>query len=427
MAGELRGAMALLVGIALLALGNGLQGTLLGVRAAMEQFGPVVTGIVMSGYMIGLLVGSLVTPRLVGQVGHIRVFAAFASIGSTAILVMSIFVDPALWFAMRLVTGICFSGLYVVAESWLNAAADNRHRGKLLSVYMVVTFAFMGLGQVLLNVADPSGYELFILVSVLVSVSLVPISLTRANAPAIENSRAVGLGELYRWSPLAVVACFANGLGQSAFFAMGAVYATLQGFTPAQVSMLMALPLIGVVVSQYPIGAASDRFDRRMVLVVLTFASAALAFACALSTELPFAVLTALFTAFGALALPLHSMAIAHANDQLDSDQMLGASGKLVMLFGVGASAGPLVVGGVMYEVGPYGFFLYMVAIYGLLGVFALYRMGVRQSKPLDEQTGFVLITPRTTAVAAAALAECAEEQGSGAGPAAAEAQPAGQ
>lgn len=402
----LRGAWALLFGIALMALGNGLQGTLLGVRASLEEFGPVTTGIIMSAYSVGLLVGSFETPKLISRVGHIRVFAAFASVISTAALIYALYVNPVSWVLLRLITGICTSGLYIVAESWLNQASGNEDRGKLLSIYMTIMFCSTGLGQLLLNTADPNGFVLFIIVSALVSLSLVPISLSAAQAPEATDGRSVGIGQLYRRSPLAVVACFGNGLAQSAFFTMGAVYATLQGFSFAEVSVLMGLPFIGVVFSQYPMGMLSDRFDRRKILTIFTFLSVALAVMCIPAAGVSFAVLAVTMTVFGSLALPLYSLAIAHANDHLDSDQLLGGAGKLVLIFGIGASGGPLIAGLAMERIGPYGLFVYLAVIYFAIGVFALYRMTQRGSLPLAEQGDSMLAVPPTSQVAVAAIAE---------------------
>jgi MFS family permease len=413
MLAQLRSAWPLLFGVALLALGNGLQGTLLGIRASSEEFGAVITGVVMSAYSVGLLVGSFETPKLIARVGHIRVFAAFASTVSTAVLLYAVFVNPISWIVLRFMTGVCMSGLYIVAESWLNQASRNEDRGKLLSIYMTITFACMGLGQFLMNVSDPNGFVLFILVSALVSISLVPMSLSVSHAPEIVSSRGVGIRELYRASPLAVVACFGNGLAQGALFSMGAVYASALGFEVAKVALLMSLPLLAVVFIQYPVGMLSDRFDRRTLLTWLAFLSMALAAACTYAADISFVVLAAVFALFGAISLPLYSLAIAHANDSLDSDQLLGASSKLVLFFGIGASIGPFVAGAVMQRAGVEAFMWYFAAIYGLIGFFALYRMTQRAAVPLEEQGDFMLMTPRITPVAAAAVAEEIDASGS--------------
>ncbi len=402
----LKGAWALLFGVALLSLGNGLQGTLLGIRASSEDFGAIITGVVMSAYSIGLLVGSLEAPKLIARVGHIRVFAAFASTISTAVLVHSIVVDPIAWTVLRFITGVSMSGLYIVSESWLNQAAPNNERGKLLSVYMTIQFAFMGFGNFLLNLSDPNGFVLFILVSALVSISLVPISLSKTHAPESQDTKSVGIGELYRSSPLAVVACFGNGVAQSALFSMGAVYAASLGLGVSKVALLMSLPLLVVIFFQYPVGILSDHFDRRIILTTLTFVASGLAFACNIAADTSFMALAITLGLFGAVSLPLYSLAIAHANDYLDSNQLLGASSKLVLIFGIGASIGPFSAGAVMQQGGSAAFMWFLALVYAAVGLFALYRMTQRKSVPLDEQGDFMLITPRTSLVAAGAVAE---------------------
>lgn len=374
-----RSVWALLLGMALLSLGNGLQGTLLGVRASTENFGTAVTGIIMSGYSVGFLIGSLATPRLVSYVGHIRVFAAFASVASTAVLLFPIFVEPVWWFAVRVLIGFCLSGLFIVAESWLNSVSTNQNRGQILSVYMIISYACVGLGQVLLNIASPSGFVLFLVVSGLVSTAMVPMTLVQITAPAITHARGVSIAEIYRRSPLAVVCAFANGLGQSALFYMGAVYGTISGLSVAEVSILMALPPLGVILSQFPIGMISDRLDRRKVLTALAFVAALLALACYPANRMgaPY-VLIGLFGLFGAVALPLYSVAISHANDNLESDQILGASGKLILIYGAGAVLGPLMVGQIMATLGAPGFPIYLAVVYAGMGLFAIYRMSRR-------------------------------------------------
>lgn len=405
MGAGVRSVWALFIGVAVLALGNGLQSTLLGVRAIDADFGATVTGYIMAAYFVGTLIGSIMTPKLIEQVGHIRVFAAFASIISTSALLHAVFVDPTAWFVFRAVTGFCIAGLYIVSESWVNSAATNETRGKLLSAYMLIIFAAMGVGQLLLNVPDHNGYIQFIIVSALMSVALVPMSLARTPAPEINNPRPVKVSEIYSLSPLAVIACVFNGLGQSVFFSLGAVYANALGMSVGQVSILMALPMLGVIASQFPVGMVSDRFDRRQVMTVLAFITSAVAFVCVFSGQLPFLYLTILFAIFGALSLPLYSIALAHANDYLENDQLLGAAGKLVLLFGVGAIAGPIIAGDLMERFGPNAFFIFLGVIYGLIGVFALYRMTRRAAVPIDEQGEFVLMSNQATSVAATAIA----------------------
>ena len=306
---HLRTVWALLIGVMLLALGNGLQGSLVGIRATAEDFSATATGIIMSGYYLGLFLSSFVTPNLVTKVGHIRVFAALAAVDATAVLMFPLYVEPLWWLVLRLTAGVCTAGLYIVCESWLNAAVSNQSRGRILSIYMIIVYGSLGAGQLLLNVPDTSGFTRFIIISVLLSLSLVPIALAPIEAPVIEEAQAVNLRDLYRSSPLALVATFANGLGQSAFFSMGAIYGMMQGLPLAYISLMMALPPIGVIVSQYPIGLLSDRYDRRSLMTMLALLTSMIAL-CSIVVQ-PYSrdLLIGLFTLFGALSLPIYSLA----------------------------------------------------------------------------------------------------------------------
>lgn len=401
---------ALLLGIALLMLGNGLQGTLLGLRATLEGFPTAVTGLVMTGYYAGFLLGSTITPKIVGRVGHIRVFAALASLASAAALIYGIFVDPWVWGAVRLVTGFSYAGLFVVAESWLNDRATNETRGKILSVYMIITLGGMAAGQLLLNLADPRGIELFILISVLVSVALVPVSLTASPAPAFDAPRPVGLRQLYRISPLGVLGMLGTGLAQAIVFGMGAVYARGAGLSIAETSLFMGAILIGGMVLQWPVGWLSDIMDRRRVITGVSFMAALLAVAAATIPDLPGGGLLVLACLFGGMNLPLYSLCIAHTNDYLEPAQMVGASASLVLVGGFGAVLGPLAAAAAMAATGVDGFFLALAAVNGAIGVFALYRMTRRAATPVGEQGVFVAIPPRGSPMAAALNPEAPED-----------------
>jgi MFS family permease len=396
---------ALFLGIALIMLGSGLQGSLLGVRASLEGFPTAVTGLVMSAYFVGFLAGSTLVPRLVKRVGHIRVFAALASLASAAVLVHSIYVTPFGWGAIRLVTGFCFAGLYIVAESWLNDRANNETRGQLLSVYMVVMLVGAGSGQFLLNLADPASFELFVLISVLVSLALIPILLTAAPAPEFHTPSSVSLRQLYRISPLGVLGTLGTGMAQGGLVGMGAVFATEVGFTIAEVSIFMAAVMFGGVLFQWPVGRLSDRFDRRHVLTIVTFLAAICAIAATMVAG-PFAgiaptwAIFALICVFGGMNMPMYSLTIAHANDYLEPSQMVAASGSLVLVGGIGAAFGPVTLAGLMSALGPTGFFWGLGLVHAAIGFFALYRMSRRASRPLEDQGAFVPVPPRASPVA---------------------------
>ncbi|MCB1756339.1 MAG: MFS transporter [Gammaproteobacteria bacterium] len=410
MKATIRAAWPLFFGIALLMIGNGLQGTLLGWRASLESFSSMVTGLIMTGYYLGFLTGSSYTPAIIRNVGHVRVFAAFASLASTSILVQAIYVTPTVWMIARVITGFCYAGLYIVVESWLNDRATNETRGSLFSIYMVISYLAMIFGQWTMKLADPGSFELFILVSVLISISLIPMLLTNSAAPSINESEKISLLKLFSISPLGMFGIFGTGIVHSVVFGMGAVYAARSGLSVQDTVLFISAYIAGGVLFQWPVGMLSDRYDRRVVITIVTFAAALFAFLqlqLALSPQPMFV----LFGFYGGMSLPLYSLAISHTNDRLKPEQMIGASSGLIMLYGVGSSLGPLSVGLVLERLGDGGFFSYLSLIHALIGVMALIMMSMRKAVPIEEQTHFVPVPSRPTAVAAEAVAQIVEEE----------------
>ena len=391
---------ALLLGVALFMMGSGLQGSLLGVRAGTEQFSTVATGVVMSAYFAGFLIGSMVVPRLVARVGHIRVFGALASVASVAVLLHSVFVDPVAWVALRLLTGFCYFGLFVVAESWLNERSTNATRGQLLSVYVIVMTGCMALGPLLLNIGNPDGFDLFIAASVMVSLALVPLSLTAYPAPAFHELEKLKLAQLYRISPLGVVGCVTNGATSGALIWLASVYAQQVAMPIASVSLFAFASIVGGMLLQWPLGHLSDIFDRRRVITATALTGAALATAAALyAGSNPLVLMLAVGTV-GGMAIPLYTLSVAHTNDYLEPRQMVGASSGLLFANGLGGIAGPTLAGGAMAVLGPSGYFWFPAVAMGALGVFALWRMTQRAARPNEEQTPYVPL-PRTSSIGA--------------------------
>ena len=406
MTAAIRSAWALFLGIALIMLGNGLQGSLLTLRAGLEGFTTPTVGVVMTGYYLGFLTGSLLAPRVVLSVGHVRVFAALASLASTSVLIHVLLVEPLTWFLMRLVSGFAYAGLYVVAESWLNDRATNETRGRLLSIYMIVMFAGVAGGQLMLNVASPHGFELFILASVLVSIALIPLLISASPAPEFREPAKMGFKQLYRVSPLGVFGCVGTGAAHSAAFSMGALYGQKMGYSVAQISMFMGLITIGGILLQWPLGWLSDRFDRRKVLTQVTILATLVAALAIPVAEISTGALLALMALFGGLSLPMYSLCLAHTNDHLEPAQMVAASASLVFTGGVGACAGPFTAAMLMAMVGPQGLFWTLVGAHGAIGVFALYRMSRRAPVPLEEQRHYANAPARTTVVASTMVSE---------------------
>jgi len=365
----LQSSWPLFLGIGLIMLGNGLQGSLLGVRAAMEAFPTSWIGVIMSCFYVGFLVGSAVTPRLLASVGHIRVFAAWASLASAAVLVHSLWVEPGAWAAMRFCTGFAYAGMYVVAESWLNDRVDDDSRGQVLSLYMVVQYGGLAAGQLLLNVADAAGAHLFILVSILVSLALMPISLSSRPAPLFESAESVPLRELLRITPTGLAGCVTAGAATGALLGIGPVYAQSTGFDVRDTSLLMSAAIAGGALLQFPLGRLSDRVWRTDVIIGVGVAAALVAAAVPFMASSWHLSRVVGFVLLATLLLPLYALVLALANDRLRPDQMVAAGSGLVLAFGVGAALGPVATTSAMTLVGPDGFFGVLAVLACLLAL----------------------------------------------------------
>jgi MFS family permease len=385
----------LLLGMGMLMLGGGLQGTLLSVRASHEGFATIVIGVVMSCYYVGYIGGSLGTPRLIQRVGHIRVFAALTAVASVTILLQAVYVAPLPWALLRLTTGFCFAGIYVVAESWLNDRASNENRGSLLAVYMMVLYVGLGAGQFLLNVADPAGPLLFIIISVTISLAVVPMTLSVQHAPQHALPHRIGWRELFHASPLGVVGVVLSGMVTSSMFSMGPVYAHLIGLTASSIAAFMGCGILATVVVQLPIGRWSDRVDRRTVLVTICLLACASAALSAVFGHRSEPLLFALMACFGGIALTLYSLSVSHINDQLQSHQMVGASGTVMLLNGAGSISGPFLVATLMQSFGPASYFTYLAALTGVLATYGLYRKARRAPVPAEHKGPFVIAQPQ--------------------------------
>ena len=385
----------LLLGMGVLMLGAGLQSTLLGLRATMEGFPTVVTGIVMSCYYVGYLLGTFIAPPSLSRVGHIRVFAALAAIASVAILVQGLLVHPLVWGAMRLVSGVCFAGIYVVAESWLNDRATRENRGRLFAVYMLILYIGLGAAQFLLIASDPLTPTPFMLVGVLISLAMVPIVVSAQRLPEHAIPLKVRLRDLYSNSPLGIVAVAFSGLISSIIFSMGPVYARLAGLSTKDVATFMAISILAAVITQYPVGRLSDRIDRRTVIALICTLATIVAGTMVALPEMPrgaFLLLTALFSGF---ALTLYSLSVSHVNDKLEPAQMVAASSALLLLNGTAAAMGPVLAGSLMTAFGPHAYFATLAGLTGSLAVYDLWRKSRRRPVPPSQKGPFVGAQPR--------------------------------
>ena len=388
---EVKKSWALFIGIGVMMIAHGLQMQIMGIRSVLEDFSVFTTGIFMSGYYIGYFVGSRTTPNFVSKVGHIRVFAAFASLASLSALVAVVYINPFMWTVSRFITGISLVSCYVVTESWLNDRATNKNRGQLLSAYMMVIYFGLAVGMLLLNVSKPEDYEPFILVSILLSVALVPILLTKRPAPKFKKIETISVKELYKISPLGTLSSFFTGIIHAAFFSLIAVYATKANYSLLETSVLLFISTIAGVIGQWPIGYFSDEFDRRKVIVITTFGSSVLAFLSILSSNDPFQniyhldefafkkILFFIFVGlYSSLCLPLFSLNLAHTNDFVPKSQFVAAGGGLQLIFGIGAISGPILCSLFMGWFGLNGLFVFLIIAHAIIGSFGLYRMKVR-------------------------------------------------
>ena len=384
---------ALFLGLMLIMLGNGLQGSLLGLRAEIEGFSISTIGFVMSGYFVGLIAGSIGVPKIVSRVGHIRTFGALASLASTSILVHLAFPDPWVWWTMRVVTGLALAGIYIVAESWLNDMSDNETRGQLLSVYMLILFGSMAGGQLMLNLAGPDGFQLFVLISVLVSMAVIPILVSVSRAPVFDTIQSVSIVQLYRVSPLGVFGMFASGIATGSIFGVGVLYASAVGLGVAEVSLFMTSVIVGGVGLQYPIGWLSDRIGRRRAIILVCLAGTGAAGAAAVAGSAGWMIFAA-GGLVGGLALPLYSLCAAHTNDYLDPQQMVAASGTLVLANGTGSVLGAPLAAVAMDTLGAAAFYQIIAASFALVCLFAIWRSTQREALASEDTGDFVPYAP---------------------------------
>jgi MFS family permease len=378
-----------------LMLGAGLQGTLLGLRATLEGFPTPVTGIIMSCYYVGYLLGTSAAPRLLRQIGHIRVFAALAAVASATILVQASFVLPVIWAVTRLLSGVCFAGIYVVAESWLNDRASHTNRGRLLALYMVVLYVGLGAAQFLLIPANPSTQTPFMLVSVLISLSVVPIAVSAQQLPQPALPKKVSYSELYRNSPLGVVAVSVSGMISAIVFSMGPVYARLRGLGNTGIATFMAVSILAAVLTQYPVGRLSDRTDRRTVIAAVCTLATIVAGSIVAFGGMPHALFLLLAALFSGSALTLYSLSVSHVNDKLEPAQMVDASSALLRLNGGAAAFGPVLAGSLMHAFGPSAYFKTLATLTGALTVYDLWRKSRNKPVPPEQKGPFINAQPQ--------------------------------
>ncbi len=406
---SIAGIAALLIATAILISGNGLQGTLLPVRANLEAFPTSLIGAMMSGYFVGFILGCRIIPTLIQRVGHIRVFLALASIASASTLLHVLFVNVWVWALLRAVTGFCFAGLSMVLESWINERVTNENRGRVLSVYRMVDLGALTLGNLLLGIANPEGFALFALVSILVSLALVPVALTRTEAPAPLASARLDLPRLYRLSPVAVFGALATGLANAAFWSLAPVFIQETGRSTGEVATFMSITVLGAALSTWPIGLLSDKIDRRIVLALTSAVGAGAALM--VMGVAGGANLQLYGTAFvwGAMIIPTMGLAIAHANDHAEKGTSVATNGGLLMLHGLGAIIGANAGGQIITAFGAPSLFAYIAAIYGVLSLVCIIRIASRKAVATEDKSAFTPIARNATPAAFEGTAQTGE------------------
>jgi len=383
-----RSLIALFSSYGLLILANGLFTTLLSLRIKTEGYSTSVVGLLMAGYFLGMFLGARYASRVIRRSGHIRSFAAFASVMSMSPLLHMFWIEPGFWLVLRLIDGFCLAGLYVVTESWLNARAGNSNRGGVLALYMAINFFAYGLSQLLLQVADVGGFELFALCAVFFSLSVLPLLLTRADAPQLEILDKLDLGHLLRQAPAGFWGATCSGAVYASFFAMAPVFSQELGQSTSQISYFMAAGVLGGVVLQIPLGKLSDRLERRRVIAAVSLGSslccAALVW-CA-HVDVGFLVLVGTVFVFGSLVFVIYPLSVAHANDWCGPDKMIQTSSGLLVGYGCGAILGPILSSALMVRFGPAALFNFIGVNCLLLMLYCLWqsRVGGRDREKLS-------------------------------------------
>ncbi|MEO1193998.1 MAG: MFS transporter [Pseudomonadota bacterium] len=389
----------LILSFGVLLAGSSAQFVLLGLRAPIEGISVGWMGVISAAYFAGFGIGSLYCPKLVKEIGHIRTFAALASVASGLALLLALWPTPYGWLILRLVTGFCFAGLYTVVESWMNARSPNEYRGRILSIYGVTIFGGFAIGPLIANLGDPGGLMLFAIASILISFALVPVTLTRAGAPMIKpdeeedeaQPRRYGLVRLFRETPLGVIGSFCVGALQGSFTSLASVYGASAGLDGEQTAFLVTAGLLAGLVAQYPLGWLSDRLDRRAVIVGVTVigGGALLAlYVTVLAHNPTYLMIMVASVLTGAAIFPIYALIIAHTNDWLPESSLVPAAAALLLMNSFGGMFGNIAASTSMNIFGPDSFFLFMACLNLAFGLFVLERMR-RRPAPESENTAY--------------------------------------
>lgn len=376
-------------------IGNGIINTLIPLRAHLEGFSTITIGIIGSAQSIGFVLGCLMCPLVVRRAGHIRAFASFAAVAACAVLIFALVVHPVAWILMRAVMGLCFAGLFMVIESWLNERSRNEYRGQIFSIYQVILMIGITGGQQILGVIDISQFHLFSIAAILITIALIPVSLTRSMSPAPIESVKPRILWLIGVSPMAVLGCGLVGMANGALWSLAPVFARQHGFETAAIGWFMSAIIVGGAITQWPVGRLSDKLDRRWVIVGAAIGSAAIGLTLFIAPDPSMIVLMVLAACYGGLALTLYSLCIAHVNDLAKPEEFIHVSSGMLMMFGCGGIIGPVLASLMMDNISYSALFLFTTIIHTTIALFCIYRLVIMPRSVLEGREPFVVSMPK--------------------------------
>ena len=390
---------SLFAATAILLLGSGLLGTLVSLRAGIELFSQPMIGLIMSGFFLGYVLGSYLCPQVIRVFGHIRSFSFFAAMGCVSVILHGLFIDPIVWLLLRIITGICMLGMYLVIESWIASLATDKTRGGIFAIYMAVNLLALGAGQYLLLVYEIQSLAPFALIALFFSLALVPIVLTRIVQPEQIEAGHLGMKHLYSTSPLACFGAVLSGVVNGAFWGMGPVYALSVGFDVAGIALFMSGVVFGGSLLQWPLGHLSDNYDRRLVIAAVSIMAscAAVTVFYLIDSHQVLGLLAAFI--FGGSAFSIYSLSMAHANDHIEVEDVLETTRGLLLLNGIGATIGPLSAGLLMGWFGAQTLMIYFSLLMLLLASLALMRRSIGSPIRISDQADFVIMARSSPSV----------------------------
>jgi len=394
---SIRPLIPLLIAAGILLGGNGLQSTLIALRGAREGFSPATIGFMGTAYFVGFLIGCLTITRMMKAVGYVRSFATLAAIASAGTLILILFIDPIVWSAVRLMSGFAFAGLFTVMEAWINSTVTNQNRARTLAIYRVIDIGSVTGAQFIIPVVGVDGFAIFAIMSIMLTLSLVPVSLGDRSSPRVPDEVKLDIRRAWAISPLAAIGCVGVGVTNSAFRALSPVYAEQLGMSVTDIVTFITCGIIGGALIQYPLGYLSDRWDRRSVILGATIAAmfAALALVYLAGAD-PLRNFVLVFI-FGSCAMPMYSLCAAHANDRAGPGEFVMINAALMLFYSFGAVAGPIAAATMMQQFGPVALFQFSAAVYFVLAIITAWRMAVRSAVPTERQGRFVALLRTST------------------------------